>query len=140
MDIPWIFGRLGSACLSCTRGNSCLPGATTMTCSNSLWITRLCCFPRPYWNGAEFSARQQGAPNKRFLKKGQFYDQHFEEEKGQVVFKWLTQDKVTKAEIIDKKIYDKPVKSIYEQLRKVRSSSDDAKKVSILSLFALVLS
>ena len=71
----------------------------------------------------------QGAPNKRFLKKGQFFDQHFEEEKGQVVFKWLTQDKVTKAEIIEKKIYDKPVKSIYEQLRKVRSSSDDAKKV-----------
>ena len=63
------------------------------------------------------------------LKKGQFFDQHFEEEKGQVVFKWITQDKVTKAEIIEKKIYDKPVKSIYEQLRKVRSSSDDAKKV-----------
>ena len=72
---------------------------------------------------------RQGAPNKKFLRKGQFFDQHFEEEKGQVVFKWITQDKVTKAEIIEKKIYDKPVKSIYEQLRKVRSSSDDAKKV-----------
>ena len=53
------------------------------------------------------------------------------------MFKWITQDKVTKAEIIEKKIYDKPVKSIYEQLRKVRSSSDDAKKVFVHYLVTL---
>ncbi len=85
-----------------------------------------------------FYSIAQGAPSKKFLKKGQFFDQHFEEEKGQIVFKWITQDKVTKAEIIEKKIYDKPVKSIYEQLHKVRSSSDDAKKVlSIIYLLCV---
>ncbi len=72
-------------------------------------------------------------PSKKFLKKGQFFDQHFEEEKGLYMFKWLTQDKVTKAEIIEKKSYDKPTKSILEQLNKVRASSDDAKKVRAVS-------
>ena len=68
-------------------------------------------------------------PSKKMLKKAQFFDQHFEEEKLNVVFKYLTKDPVTKMEIIQKIRYDKPSKSIYDNLMKAKATGDDAKKV-----------
>lgn len=70
------------------------------------------------------------------LRQAQFKEQHFEEEKGNLVFKYLTKDLVTKQEIIQKITYDKPNKSIYDMLKKVRSSGDDPKKVRLFSVLA----
>jgi len=71
----------------------------------------------------------KGMPSKKMLRKAQFFDQHFEEEKGNVLFKYLTKDVVTKQEVIHKMRCDKPVVSIYEKLMKAKASSDDGKKI-----------
>jgi hypothetical protein len=79
----------------------------------------------------------KGAPPKKMLKQAQFKDQHFEEDRTNLVFKYLTKDIVTKQEIIQKITYDKPNKSILDQLKKVRSSADDPKKVRIAIVFSV---
>jgi hypothetical protein len=51
----------------------------------------------------------KGPPSKRMLRQAQFKDQHFEEDKADIVFKYLTRDVVTKMEIIQKiKYTEKP--------------------------------
>jgi serine/threonine protein kinase len=72
----------------------------------------------------------KGLPSKKLLKRCQFFDQHFEEDKADIVFKYLTKDVCTKQEIIQKIRYDKPSKSIYESLLKHKAEGDDVKKVS----------
>jgi len=71
----------------------------------------------------------KGLPSKKLLKRCQFFDQHFEEDKADIVFKYLTKDVCTKQEIIQKIRYDKPSKSIYESLLKHKAEGDDVKKL-----------
>ena len=71
----------------------------------------------------------KGLPAKRVLRKGAFMDQHFKEEKGNMIFMHQTKDVCTKNDIIVNIRYDRPTKSILEQLQKVKSPGDDAKKV-----------
>ena len=68
-------------------------------------------------------------PSKKLLKKCTFFDQHFEEEKADVIFKYLTKDVCTKQEIIQKMRFDKPNKNIYENILKHKADGDDIKKV-----------
>jgi hypothetical protein len=68
-------------------------------------------------------------PSKKLLKKCTFFDQHFEEEKADVIFKYLTKDVCTKQEIIQKMRFDKPNKNIYESILKHKADGDDIKKV-----------
>ena len=68
-------------------------------------------------------------PSKKLLKRCTFFDQHFEEEKAEIIFKYLTKDVCTKQEIIEKKRFDKPNKNIYENILKHKADGDDIKKV-----------
>jgi len=71
----------------------------------------------------------KGMPSKKLLKKCQFFDQHFEEDKADIIFKYLTKDVCTKQEIIQKIRYDKPNKNIYESILKHKAEGDDIKKL-----------
>jgi hypothetical protein len=77
-------------------------------------------------------------PSKRLLKRGQFFDQHFEEDKADIIFKYLTKDVVTKQEIIQKMRFDKPNKNIYESIAKHKAEGDDMKKVLLVAGSRLV--
>jgi hypothetical protein len=79
-------------------------------------------------------------PSKKLLKHCQFFDQHFEADKADIVFKYVTKDVCTKQEIIQKIRYDKPTRSIYDSLLKHKAEGDDIKKVSRLVLCVLFLS
>ena len=68
-------------------------------------------------------------PSKKLLKKCQFFDQHFEEDKADIIFKFLTKDICTKNEIIQKMRCDKPTKTIYDSILKNKAEGDDVKKV-----------
>ncbi|EKX39685.1 hypothetical protein GUITHDRAFT_76197 [Guillardia theta CCMP2712] len=71
----------------------------------------------------------KGIPSKKLLKRCQFFDQHFEEDKADIFFKYLTRDLVTKQEIIQKIRYDRPNKKILESILKHKAESDNLKKV-----------
>ena len=76
-------------------------------------------------------------PSKKLLKHCQFFDQHFETDKADIVFKYVTKDVCTKQEIIQKIRYDKPTRSIYDSLLKHKAEGDDIKKVRRPFLFFL---
>ena len=71
----------------------------------------------------------KGLPSKKLLKRCTFFEQHFEEDKADIVFKYLTKDVVTKQEIIQKMRYDKPNKNIYDSIFAHKAKDDDTKKV-----------
>jgi len=71
----------------------------------------------------------KGLPSKKLLKRCTFFEQHFEEDKADIVFKYLTKDVVTKQEIIQKMRYDKPNKNIYDSIFAHKAKDDDTKKL-----------